>query len=282
MAIKKSNTRLVLRLLMALTWIIFCVALFLVGRILHLPGHKKIVPLFHKGLLKLFGLKVTYHGSYSQYRPTLYVSNHNSYLDIPILGPLPSFFIAKSDIANWPVIGYLCTLQNTLFIERKAGRAKAQIRTMQSHLKDGNSLTLFAEGTSTDGAHIEPFKSSLFEAANLSDDESPNQGKSELQSRDNTTSRVAIQPITIIFTHVNGVVMDQAMRNNYAWYADMSFGAHAMNALKIKSAASEVHFHPVCYLDDFDSRKQCADHCQKVVADCMHAVLNQEINHETN
>lgn len=260
MQIKKSNTRMVLRLMMALFWMIFCVPLFLIGRLLHLPGHKKVVPLFHKGLLRLFGLKVNYHGDFSKYRPTLYVSNHNSYLDIPILGPLPSYFIAKSDIANWPLIGFLSTLQNTLFIERKAGRAKAQIHTMQSHLAQGNSLTLFAEGTSTDGAHVEPFKSSLFEAAKLSDNE----------------NKVAIQPITVVFTHVDGHVMDQSMRDNYAWYADMSFGAHALNALKIKSAASEVHFHPVCYLEDFDSRKQCADHCQKVVADCMQNVLNQE------
>ena len=60
------------------------------------------------------------------------------------------------------MFGKLAEFQNTLFIERKAGKTKAQLETLKQHLAKGNSLTFFPEGTSTDGVHVEPFKSTFY------------------------------------------------------------------------------------------------------------------------
>lgn len=232
-----------------LGWLLLMPMLFFILRLLHIPFYRQLPHYFHRGLQIILGLKVAYSGSQSQLQPTLFVSNHISYLDIFVLGEIRAFFIAKSEVANWPVLGPLAKFQNTLFIERKPGKARQQLDVMQNHLSAGNSLILFPEGTSTEGAHVEPFKSSLFAAADASEDQ----------------VKVAIQPVTVAYTSYAGRSMNKAIRDNYAWYAEMPFTAHFFNLFSLKKAAVKVHFHPVCYLEQFATRKECAQHCFNLV-----------------
>jgi len=223
---------------------------FMLAKTLRIPNYTQVPHMFHHGVCFIFGFRRHFSGDLHTRRPTLYVSNHISYIDIFVLGGLPAYFIAKSEVANWPVLGRLSRFQNTLFIERKAGKTRQQLSILKQHLQQKNSLTLFPEGTSTDGIHVESFKSSLFEAANLEDD-----------------TRVAIQPITVAYTHYNGKkIKEQSVRDNYAWYAKMPFTSHFFNLFLLKKVDVKIHFHQVCYLDDFESRKKCADHCQALVA----------------
>ena len=176
------------------------------------------------------------------------------------MGFIRAYFIAKSEVASWPILGPLARFQNTLFFERKAGKSRSQLNVMREHLQSGKSLTLFAEGTSTNGAEVKPFKSSLFEAANSK----------------GANIRVAIQPLTMLYTHYDGQLMDQQTRDNYAWYAKMPFGSHFLNVMSItKKVDAKLHFHEICYLDEFASRKECAEHCQSVVAAKMSQLLNE-------
>lgn len=232
--------------------------IFMLARSLRINGHTRLPHLFHRGTCAILGIQVATTGELSLARPTLYVSNHISYIDVFVLGRLPAYFIAKSEVANWPLFGKMAKFQNTLFFERKTGKARAQLNIMQAHLKTGNSLTLFPEGTSTDGVHVEPFKSSLFEAANLSSGNTENQ----------QTSKVAVQPVTVAYTHYDGEkIVEQTVRDHYAWYAKMPFGAHFLGLFPLKKVSAKIHFHPVCYLDEFETRKHCADHCQRLVAE---------------
>lgn len=222
--------------------------LFFAGRACKWQGHTEIPHYFHRGMCAIFGLRVCYSGQQCLQSPVLFVSNHISYLDIFPLGNIRAYFIAKSEVAGWPILGTYAQFQNTLFFERQTGRAKHQLETMREHLREDKSLILFAEGTSSEGEHVEPFKSSLFESANIK------------------TPRVSIQPITIAYTHQAGRKMDQSVRDHYAWYGTMPFGSHAAGLLPLKTVDVKVHFHPVCHLDEFDTRKACADHCQTLVA----------------
>lgn len=75
-------------------------------------------------------------------------------------------FIAKSEIKNWPIFGYLVSHANTLFVDRnKRQGARHTIEVAATSLKAGDNLCLFPEGTTTDGTTIKPFKSSLLQAA---------------------------------------------------------------------------------------------------------------------
>lgn len=98
---------------------------------------------------------------------TLYIANHISWMDIPVLGSaLDTDFIAKSDVKSWPVIGPLSRRSGTLFVTREERhRVHHQADLIGQKLRSGRSLILFAEGTTSDGLTILPFRSSLFEAA---------------------------------------------------------------------------------------------------------------------
>lgn len=257
--IQRNYLHLVWRIPCLLAWLIFMPLMFFILKLCRIKHYQELPHYFHAGVRFILGLRVTFSGNVSTVNPTLFVSNHISYLDIFVLGSVRAFFIAKSEVASWPILGPLAKFQNTLFIERAAGKARHQLEVMQEHLRSGNNLILFPEGTSTDGVHVEPFKSSLFEAANLGDESS---------------TRVAIQSITVAYTHQGGQKMNQQMRDYYAWYAKMPFGSHFRALFSLKKVDVKVQFHPVCYLDQFDSRKLCAAHCEKLVADQLDAFIS--------
>ena len=250
MKAKKNYLLAVWRVFALVVWIAVMPLIFFAGRALNRPGFTEIPHHFHRGMCCILGMRVTRTGELHEQAPTLFLSNHISYLDVFALGNIRAYFIAKSEVANWPILGTYAQFQNTLFFERKQGRAKDQLSVMQTHLQQNKNLILFVEGTSTNGTYVGRFKSSLIESANSTDLE----------------HRVTIQPITIAYTHQAGIKMDQQVRDHYAWYARMPFGSHAAALLPLKKVDVKIHFHPVCYLDQFETRKACADHCQALVA----------------
>ena len=259
MTIQKNYLLAIVRITVLALWIILMPILFMLAQLLRIPGHKKLVPLFHAGTCRILGIITTVSGTMSKAKPALYVSNHISYIDIFVLGQIPAFFIAKSEVSGWPVFGKLAEFQNTLFIERNPRKAKAQLDILKSYLEKGKSLTFFPEGTSTDGVHVKPFKSTLFEAANIREG----------------FQRVAIQPVTIVYTHHAGQKIDnQTVRDHYAWYAKMPFLGHFLGLMPLKRVGVKVHYHQECYLDDFATRKECADYCQRLVATKMAELLS--------
>jgi len=233
-----------------LLWLVLMPLLFFIFKFLRISVYQELPHYFHRGLQFIFGLQVVFSGEASKVKSTLYVSNHVSYLDVFVLGGIRAFFIAKSEVENWPILGFLARFQNTLFFERTSGEARHQIDLMQAYLQQGKSLILFPEGTSTEGTHVKRFKSSLFEAANIQA----------------SYGSVAIQPITVAYTHYADQPMDAITRDHYAWYGKMPFGSHFRSLFSLKKACVQVHYHPVCYLQQFESRKQCAEHCQNLVA----------------
>ena len=94
-------------------------------------------------------------------------SNHLSYLDVLVLGSLyPSLFLAKSEIASWPVFGFIARGAGTLFVDREQARDVVRAgREMSDRLELGLPVTLFPEGRSSRGVEILPFQPSLLEPA---------------------------------------------------------------------------------------------------------------------
>lgn len=242
---------------------------FLLLKAVRYSNYEAVPRLFHRGCCVILGLKVNFSGDMYTEVPCLYVSNHISYLDIFALGQVvPGYFVAKSEVASWPVLGKLANFQNTLFIERNPKRAKLQLQIMRQYLIDNKNLILFPEGTSTDGAHVEPFKSSLFESTNIG-----GQNNNKHNSKEVDNKRVAIQPMTIAYTYYDDKRMNQTMRDQYAWYADMPFLSHFLTVMALKKVSMEIVFHQVLYLDDYETRKICADDCQQIVADSLQQLI---------
>jgi 1-acyl-sn-glycerol-3-phosphate acyltransferase len=98
--------------------------------------------------------------------PALLASNHVSWLDIVVLGGLThTDFLSKHEVRRWPVIGWLAARSGTLFIRRGNGEAAVVSAQIGERLRDEGLLTLFPEGTTTDGRSVRPFFSRLFSAA---------------------------------------------------------------------------------------------------------------------
>ena len=115
--------------------------------------------------LKIFNLRPEVSGPIPA--SGLIASNHLSYLDILVLASVtPTAFVSKADVRGWPVFGWLATLGGTVFIEReRRTHVGAVNREVERALADGVPVVVFPEGTSSDGATILPFRSSLLEPA---------------------------------------------------------------------------------------------------------------------
>lgn len=99
-------------------------------------------------------------------RPMLWVANHVSWTDIALLGMLaPLSFLSKAEVRTWPVAGWLALKAGTLFIRRGSGDSRLLQKQMCSHLRQGNPLMIFPEGTTTDGRNLRTFHGRLLSSA---------------------------------------------------------------------------------------------------------------------
>lgn len=101
--------------------------------------------------------------------PFFLVSNHLSYLDIPLLAALVNVvFVAKSEVSGWPLLGTVCRVADTVFVVRASRRDSVRANdVLESHLDAGHSVLLFPEGTTSDGSHIQPFRPPLLQVPAL-------------------------------------------------------------------------------------------------------------------
>jgi lyso-ornithine lipid O-acyltransferase len=208
--------------------------------------------LYHRMCCRILGFRVVATGAPSDRRPTLFVVNHVSYTDITILGALiRGSFVAKSEVARWPLFGLLAKLQRTVFIERRVRGTAAQSGAIANRLASGDGLILFPEGTSGDGNRVLPFKSALFSAVESAAGVAP----------------VMVQPVSIAYVRLNGVPMGRLYRPFFAWYGDMEMAPHLWTLLGFGIVTVNVEFHEPVAASAFASRKALATHCRSVIAE---------------
>jgi 1-acyl-sn-glycerol-3-phosphate acyltransferase len=199
---------------------------------------------YHRICWRILGFRVEVKGALSERHPALFIVNHVSYLDITILGGLiKGSFIAKAEVARWPLFGTLARLQRTVFVDRRAPKAKAQGSQIARRLAAGDDLVLFPEGTSGDGMRVLPFKSALFGVAEMMPD-----GRA-----------VALQPVSIAYTKLNGLPMGRFYRPWIAWYGDMEMASHLWALLGLGTITVSVEFHPPVSAAAYASRKALSE-----------------------
>jgi 1-acyl-sn-glycerol-3-phosphate acyltransferase len=213
---------------------------------------------YHKICCRLMGIEIATVGTMSRHRPTLFVSNHTSYIDITVLGALiPGSFVAKAEVAKWPLYGWLAKLQRTVFVDRKRNTSHLQRDQLQQRLAAGDNLILFPEGTSNDGNRVLPFRSALLSVAEASAPE----------------AALAIQPVSVAYVALNGIPMGHGLRPLVAWYGDMTLGPHLWQFSRLGKVTAVVEFHPPVDLKDAGSRKDLTRYCLTAVADGVERAL---------
>jgi 1-acyl-sn-glycerol-3-phosphate acyltransferase len=207
---------------------------------------------WNRGCCAIAGVEVRIVGVPDRRDALLLVANHVSYLDIIALASrLDAAFVAKAEVARWPGIGLIARLGRTVFVRRNAVHSARQCATLAGRLAAGDRLILFAEGTSSDGSRVLPFKSALFGAL-----ERPGSGRP-----------VTIQPVTIAYRQFRGgLAIGRSLRACYAWYGDMALLPHLWQALGLPGVLVELRFHEALPATAFASRKALAAHAERQVA----------------
>jgi 1-acyl-sn-glycerol-3-phosphate acyltransferase len=194
----------------------------------------------------VWGIRIRTQGTLAEARPLMIVSNHFSYLDMFVLGSqVPAAFTPKREIRSWPVIGFMCKVSGCLFIDRRPASILANKTTLDKSVSDGDIISLFPEGTTNEGTALLPFKSSLFSIA--------------------LERGMAVQPVSVAYTRLNGKPIDAATRPVVGWYGDALFFPHVITFLKQKHVDAEIVYHPPVRANDFASRKELALYCHDVI-----------------
>lgn len=238
------------RLLGYVALLVFAVPFQLLALLFNAPLHRKIPLWFHSACLRVMNIELRLSGAALIPGPGLIVCNHISYLDIPVLGAIiPGCFVAKSEVAGWPLFGFLARLQRTVFVRRQRSQAGKQRDQIGARLEEGALLILFPEGTSSDGAQVLAFKSALFAVADQEVNGAP----------------LKVQPVSLACTKLNDLPMQPSERDFYAWYGDMDLAPHLWQFLGLGKVTVELVVHPPLTLQQAGSRKDLARVAQAAV-----------------
>jgi len=182
-------------------------------------------------------------------RPVIFVSNHTSWLDIPALGSvLTASFVAKAGVAKWPVIGTMAKLFRSVFVSRQKSTLAQESGEIRARLDAGDSLILFPEATSSDGARVLPFRSSFFALAT-----SPNPP--------------LFQPVSVVYDQLAGLPANRSTRPVFAWYGDMRLPPHFWHLVRQPSFRCTILLHPPLDPANFAGRKDLALAAHRAVAE---------------
>jgi 1-acyl-sn-glycerol-3-phosphate acyltransferase len=218
---------------------------------LHSRARRTFPNWYHRHVARLFGIHIHIIGKAVTGEGVLLVANHTSWADIIIFSAVtPLSFVAKAEIARWPLFGTLARLQRTVFVERARRSATGETRdVIRDRLLEGDALLLFPEGTSHDGNTVLPFKSALLGAA---------------EARLADGHYVKVQPVSTAFTGLHGLPMGRENRPLFAWYGDMEMVPHLWEALLAGPLDVVVQFHEPLSLEKMD-RKALAARAEEIV-----------------
>jgi 1-acyl-sn-glycerol-3-phosphate acyltransferase len=214
--------------------------------------HFRLMQTWARGVARLLGMRFEVEGRPPK-PPYLLVSNHLSYVDVVALQAVCGcVFLAKAEVARWPVIGFLARTGGTLFVDRtRRTDLPRAVEAVASVVERGRGVVFFPEGTSTDGSSVLPFNPSLFE--------------------------VAIRTGLPVYCASLGYAVPRGSppaHLSVCWWGDMEFFSHLYNLLQIPSFRARIAFapQPVAREERAD-RKVLAERARRSVEACFTPVV---------
>lgn len=205
------------------------------------PGaQRRVSQIWFHSVHIIVGLDLRASGQAHRDGPVLYVANHVSYLDIIVLGlMLDGVFVAKHDVADWPLFGRLARMRQCIFVTRNPVNVQTEVEAIRARLTAGQNVILFPEGTTGSGGGLLPFKSALLAAT---------QG----------VPNCRVQPVSIAYPDLERGGVDASL----AWYGKTALFPHLWSVLGRGYAPAGMRFHPALSADDFADRKALAAACK--------------------
>lgn len=230
------------------------------------PGYKatRLPRLFHRLIGRAIGIRSVTYGQQAGSSGVMFVSNHLSWADIPVIGAhIAGSFVARADLAGWGVFGWMADQQRTIYIERgRRQSTTSQLEIITERLAQGENVILFPEGTTSEGLRVLPFKSSLFAVADQAD-----------------MADLLIQPVSLAYTRLNGLPIRRHRRPQISWTGDMELLPHALDFMRLGRIQAELLFHEPIRRREFPDRKALARHCQQVITEGYARLMRQHDSH---
>lgn len=213
----------------------------------------RVQHLWSRGVCRVVGVRLAVEGAPPR-GAGLLVANHLSYLDVVVLGALlPCTFVAKRELASWPVLGFLARAMGTLFVERENKRALASLNArLEQRLARGETLVLFPEGTSTRGLDVLPFRTALLAPA--------------------VALGAPVAHATLRYATPSG---ERPASEVVCWWGDMTFGPHALALLRLPHIQASVRFgsEPIAATD----RKVLAARLRNAIVERFQPLLHEYV-----
>jgi 1-acyl-sn-glycerol-3-phosphate acyltransferase len=214
----------------------------------NLGARRRIPMMYHRMLCAILGVRIRIVGQRMPEHPLLIVANHSSWLDIPIISAVaPVVFVAKSEIARWPIFGWLAKLQRSVFVDRNRRHRTADVNAeIARRLAEGDPVVLFGEGTSSDGNRVLPFRTALIGSAR------------DALAEAEHVRRVWLQPMSLAYTGLLGLPVGRQHRHAVAWYGGMSLWPHLVGVCRRGALDVVVTWGEPVAFDEATDRKQVA------------------------
>ena len=245
-------------LLSAIVFILIIFLSLIIGKII--PSIGKWLPvLFHKMLLWLLSVEIEIVGEIDQSKKSnLFISNHLSYLDIPILGSkFPLRFVAKSEVENWPLFGFLAKQARSIFIRRTKTDSFNQKYKILDIISSNDKVFIFPEGTTSDGNRVLQFKSSSFSSVE--------------------NQKFTIQPIVIVYSDLNGIPINRWLRPMIAWYGDMDLKPHLSKLVGLMSIKAKLIYLKPINTKNFENRKELSNYLEDKIRKVYSSALSKKL-----
>lgn len=228
---------------------------------LKLPFWHALPMMAHKVVCTYLGVKVTQIGAPAASKPTLLLSNHISWMDIPAIGSIvPISFVAKAEVGRWPIVSTLAKLQKTIFVDRTRKTDTGRVvNEMSDRMSEGRGVVLFAEGTSDIGSHVLPFRSALV-------------GATQAAMKAGEASEIYIQPMCIAYTKLNGLPISRAERTKIAWVGDMGLTDNMSDILLSGTKSVSIMFGEPMLIEGTTDRKKITQQAHAQVREMLVAL----------
>jgi 1-acyl-sn-glycerol-3-phosphate acyltransferase len=214
----------------------------------NLGARRRIPVIYHRMVCAILGVRVRVVGERMPEHPLLIVANHSSWLDIPIISAVaPVVFVAKSEIAGWPIFGWLAKLQRSVFVDRSRRHRTADVNAeIARRLAEGDPVVLFGEGTSSDGNRVLPFRTALIGSAR------------DALAEAEHVRRVWLQPMSLAYTRLLGLPVGRQHRHLVAWYGGISLLPHLVGICRRGAIDVVVTWGEPVAFDEATDRKHVA------------------------
>jgi lyso-ornithine lipid O-acyltransferase len=208
---------------------------------------------FCRTMCRIIGIEIEAVGALGGRAPRFVTANHVSWTDIIAIASLyPLVFLAKTEVKNWPVLGYLARLQGTIFVDRGRRQDIPKVNAaLARELRQGRDLVIFAEGTSSDGAKVLKFNASHFAMLH------------ELATGPENCA-VAVVPVAFAYFPRDDARTEKPV--DVGWYGDMTFLPHLWSLMRRGGVRCKIIFGAPIDPATFPDRKALAEATQASVA----------------